>query len=62
MKDGFQINVPSSAPVSVFDDSKSYYSASAPYNSVITPKYGVEIGVKGISSDGSAARINVKYK
>jgi immune inhibitor A len=55
-------NFSAQAGVPVFDDSKSYYNSSAPYNSAITPKYGVKITVKGISPDGSAARIGVDYK
>lgn len=57
------VNVASQPGVPVFDDSKSYYSTSARYNSVVTPNnYGVKINVKGVSSDGSAARITVDYK
>ena len=56
---GIQLQVDSMAGVPVFDDSKSYYDVTAPYNSVITPQYGVKIIIRGISDDGSAARIQV---
>jgi len=59
---GAKFNFPASAPVSVFNDSKSYYNENAPFNSVKTPTYGVKMTVKGVSSDGSAARIGVDFK
>jgi immune inhibitor A len=52
----------SQAAVSVFDGSKSYYNSAAPYNSVKTPSNGLKMYVKGISSDGSAARIGIEFK
>lgn len=56
------VEFPSQAPVSVFDGLSSYYNDKAPYNSVITPQYGLKLYVKGVSSDGSAARIGIDYK
>lgn len=60
-KDGVPVNFPAEKPVAEFTDSKSYYDSKAPYNSVKTPRYGVEMDVKGISTQGSAARISVDY-
>ncbi|MDA8442094.1 MAG: immune inhibitor A [Peptococcaceae bacterium] len=49
------------APVQVFDDTQSYYSTAAPYDSVITPSYGVKVTVAGVSQNGSAALIDVNF-
>ncbi len=59
-KDGVLVNFPALNGVSLFDDSKSYYDTKAPYNSVITPTYGVKMSVNGIAEDGSAAFIGVQ--
>lgn len=61
-KDGILVEFPSLAPITSFDDSRSYWNPLAPYNSAITPTYGVKMTVEGISKDGSAARINVEFK
>lgn len=58
---GTEFNLGAQDAVSVFDDSLSYYSQNAPFNSVITPKYGLKLIIKGISADGSAARIGVNF-
>lgn len=58
---GIQLQVDSKTGVPVFDDSLSYYIGAVPYNSVIIPQYGVQIIIRGISEDGSAARIQVIY-
>ncbi|HEX3014920.1 MAG TPA: immune inhibitor A domain-containing protein [Desulfobacteria bacterium] len=58
---GKLINFGSQKAVPLFDDSKSYYDLKAPYNSVKTPTYGLKLTVKGISEDGSAARIGIDY-
>jgi immune inhibitor A len=45
-----------------FDDSKLYWDAKAPSNSVITPHYGLIFRVVGQASDGSAALIGLGIK
>lgn len=47
---------------SLFNDKKSYYSSKAPYNSVITPTYGLNVNVTGVSADKEVARLNIQWK
>jgi hypothetical protein len=45
-----------------FDDSKLYWDAKAPSNSVITPNLGLLFRVLGQATDGSAAVIGLGLK
>ncbi len=60
-KDGALVSFPSLPGVKEFDDSRSYYNSMAPYNSVKTPTYGVDMEVLGVSQDGSAAFVHIDY-
>jgi len=57
-------SVPSSHPslpaVPMFDDRNSYYDASNPWHSVITPVTGTQIRIKSVSAKGSFMQVEVR--
>ncbi|HHW13987.1 MAG TPA: protease, partial [Firmicutes bacterium] len=46
-------------PLPLFNDTQDYWNPSVPTNSVLTPTYGVNFKVTGISEDGTSVRIGV---
>jgi immune inhibitor A len=57
---GEESNHPSLPAVSIFDDNNSYYDASNPMGSVITPVTGTQIRVKSLSALGNFMQVQVR--
>lgn len=50
---------PSLPAIPLFNDTQDYWNPSVPTNSVLTPTYGVNFKVMGVSEDGTSVRIGV---
>jgi immune inhibitor A len=59
---GAETSHPSQAAVSVFDDSKSYWSPQTPFAGVKVPNTGTTIRVKSVAAQGSLMQIEVAPK